>query len=73
MNMEIVFFGLVRHLAQFSLFFVFFFKQKTAYEIGVRLVGSEMCIRDRKKLIRDMEGSFYEEERNGFFISNIVV
>ncbi|RHO75962.1 GHKL domain-containing protein [Clostridium sp. AF43-10] len=26
-----------------------------------------------KKLIRDMEGSFYEEERNGFFISNIVV
>ena len=28
----------------------FFFKQKTAYEIGVRLVGSEMCIRDR---IRD--------------------
>ena len=25
----------------------FFFKQKTAYEIGVRLVGSEMCIRDR--------------------------
>ena len=21
-------------------------KQKTAYEIGVRLVGSEMCIRD---------------------------
>ena len=28
------------------LFFFFFFKQKTAYEIGVRLVGSEMCIRD---------------------------
>ena len=26
-----------------------------------------------KKLIRDMEGSFYEEEKNGFFISNIVV
>ena len=26
-----------------------FFKQKTAYEIGVRLVGSEMCIRDRLK------------------------
>ena len=35
----------------------FFFKQKTAYEIGSGLVGSEMCIRDsyrgtrhRKKL-----------------------
>ena len=27
--------------------FVFFFKQKTAYEILSGLVGSEMCIRDR--------------------------
>ena len=27
-----------------------FFKQKTAYEIGVRLVGSEMCIRDRAQV-----------------------
>ena len=27
----------------------FFFKQKTAYEIHERLVGSEMCIRDRQK------------------------
>ena len=26
-----------------------FFKQKTAYEIHERLVGSEMCIRDRFK------------------------
>ena len=26
---------------------IFFFKQKTAYEITTRLVGSEMCIRDR--------------------------
>ena len=32
----------------FFYFYVFFFKQKTAYEIGVRLVGSEMCIRDRQ-------------------------
>eukprot|EP01016_Furgasonia_blochmanni_P054300 TRINITY_DN8932_c0_g1_i3.p4 TRINITY_DN8932_c0_g1~~TRINITY_DN8932_c0_g1_i3.p4 ORF type:complete len:170 (-),score=36.74 TRINITY_DN8932_c0_g1_i3:1083-1592(-) len=30
----------------------FFFKQKTAYEIGVRLVGSEMCIRDRNKILQ---------------------
>src|SRR5660397_252585 len=30
----------------FDLFF-FFFKQKTAYEIRLSLVGSEMCIRDR--------------------------
>ena len=26
---------------------LFFFKQKTAYEIMPSLVGSEMCIRDR--------------------------
>ena len=30
----------------FIFFFFFFFKQKTAYEIHERLVGSEMCIRD---------------------------
>ena len=37
------------HSPEFFWLFVkiFFFKQKTAYEIGVRLVGSEMCIRDR--------------------------
>src|SRR5665647_2824162 len=34
------------------MFFFFFFKQKTAYEIGVRLVGSEMCIRDRAQAIQ---------------------
>jgi len=27
---------------------LFFFKQKTAYEISACLVGSEMCIRDRR-------------------------
>ena len=31
----------------------FFFKQKTAYEIGDRLVGSEMCIRDRLDTMLD--------------------
>ncbi|CUX45733.1 hypothetical protein BN3590_01534 [Clostridium sp. C105KSO15] len=30
---------------------VFFFKQKTAYEIMPSLVGSEMCIRDRYSII----------------------
>src|SRR5660397_103995 len=33
---------------RYALFFFFFFKQKTAYEIRLSLVGSEMCIRDRK-------------------------
>ena len=32
--------------------FFFFFKQKTAYEIGVRLVGSEMCIRDSVNTVK---------------------
>src|SRR5665648_1224846 len=30
--------------------FFFFFKQKTAYEIMPSLVGSEMCIRDRRNV-----------------------
>ena len=33
-----------------NIVFVFFFKQKTAYEIQYGLVGSEMCIRDRSGL-----------------------
>eukprot|EP00831_Metopus_contortus_P032637 TRINITY_DN26324_c0_g1_i1.p2 TRINITY_DN26324_c0_g1~~TRINITY_DN26324_c0_g1_i1.p2 ORF type:complete len:164 (+),score=38.48 TRINITY_DN26324_c0_g1_i1:24-515(+) len=31
--------------------FFFFFKQKTAYEMQRGLVGSEMCIRDRKNFL----------------------
>ena len=31
--------------------YLFFFKQKTAYEISACLVGSEMCIRDRLLLL----------------------
>ena len=34
-----------------------FFKQKTAYEIGVRLVGSEMCIRDSSRSCRSVTSS----------------
>ena len=37
-------------------FFLFFFKQKTAYEITTRLVGSEMCIRDRHRGIASGRG-----------------
>ena len=33
-------------------FFFFFFKQKTAYEMLRSLVGSEMCIRDRRRRAR---------------------
>eukprot|EP00658_Telonema_sp_P-2_P037147 TRINITY_DN26746_c0_g1_i2.p2 TRINITY_DN26746_c0_g1~~TRINITY_DN26746_c0_g1_i2.p2 ORF type:complete len:110 (-),score=52.26 TRINITY_DN26746_c0_g1_i2:82-411(-) len=36
---------------RFIIFF-FFFKQKTAYEMLRSLVGSEMCIRDRRKSIQ---------------------
>jgi len=34
----------------------FFFKQKTAYEIHERLVGSEMCIRDRGRAFEQAIG-----------------
>ena len=40
-------FCLSRGIGDVYKIYFFFFKQKTAYEIGVRLVGSEMCIRDR--------------------------
>eukprot|EP00825_Cyclidium_porcatum_P050534 TRINITY_DN9044_c0_g1_i1.p1 TRINITY_DN9044_c0_g1~~TRINITY_DN9044_c0_g1_i1.p1 ORF type:complete len:213 (+),score=40.87 TRINITY_DN9044_c0_g1_i1:1-639(+) len=36
----------------FVVWFFFFFKQKTAYEIMPSLVGSEMCIRDRCKILK---------------------
>ena len=57
----------------------FFFKQKTAYEIGVRLVGSEMCIRDRQRrsavapgLVadgRDMGSVVFPEARLKIFLT----
>ncbi len=34
--------------------FFFFFKQKTAYEILIGLVGSEMCIRDRTTRVSNL-------------------
>ncbi len=34
---------------------MFFFKQKTAYEIASCLVGSEMCIRDRTTRVSSTE------------------
>ncbi|VTU58961.1 polyphosphate kinase [Lactobacillus casei subsp. casei ATCC 393] [Lacticaseibacillus rhamnosus] len=38
----------------------FFFKQKTAYEISLGLVGSEMCIRDRlEEVIRMFVGELF--------------
>ena len=36
-----------RRGGEYSSWCVFFFKQKTAYEMLRSLVGSEMCIRDR--------------------------
>ena len=39
---------------------VFFFKQKTAYEIRLSLVGSEMCIRDRNEVAQMLENDLGE-------------
>ena len=44
----------------------FFFKQKTAYEIGVRLVGSEMCIRDS---LSQYTMSTPEKQKRRFFFA----
>ena len=41
-----------------SLRFFIIFKQKTAYEITTRLVGSEMCIRDRHRSAHDRKKRF---------------
>ena len=40
---------------------VFFFKQKTAYEIMPSLVGSEMCIRDRAGYSVEKDSIAYEK------------
>ena len=48
----------------------FFFKQKTAYEIGVRLVGSEMCIRDRFETFEYDVLSNCEKRRNIIIFDN---
>ena len=41
---------------------VFFFKQKTAYEMLRSLVGSEMCIRDRPQIAVVILTTFNEDE-----------
>ncbi len=40
-------YGLMKGVMRVLIDIFFFFKQKTAYEILIGLVGSEMCIRDR--------------------------
>eukprot|EP00658_Telonema_sp_P-2_P053750 TRINITY_DN4240_c0_g1_i1.p1 TRINITY_DN4240_c0_g1~~TRINITY_DN4240_c0_g1_i1.p1 ORF type:complete len:115 (-),score=18.22 TRINITY_DN4240_c0_g1_i1:354-698(-) len=52
--------------------FFFFFKQKTAYEMLRSLVGSEMCIRDRrfnnKNLSTSSSKHFRKHEYKGDFL-----
>ena len=42
---------------------VFFFKQKTAYEMLRSLVGSEMCIRDRCAIAVTIDGGIQIQAR----------
>ncbi|VDG23345.1 preprotein translocase subunit SecG [Lactobacillus plantarum JDM1] [Lactiplantibacillus mudanjiangensis] len=59
----------------FCLIFFFFFKQKTAYEIPLRLVGSEMCIRDRSSLTGGADDLFAKQKPRGFeaFMQKVTV
>src|SRR5660398_69571 len=55
---------------QYYYFIFFFFKQKTAYEIRLSLVGSEMCIRDR---IEELRGLNYASlTMNSKYISAVI-
>eukprot|EP00831_Metopus_contortus_P040111 TRINITY_DN31416_c0_g1_i3.p1 TRINITY_DN31416_c0_g1~~TRINITY_DN31416_c0_g1_i3.p1 ORF type:complete len:275 (-),score=40.45 TRINITY_DN31416_c0_g1_i3:40-864(-) len=45
-----------------DVFFFFFFKQKTAYEMQRGLVGSEMCIRDRTCIVQRYVNDIYERK-----------
>ena len=54
----------------------FFFKQKTAYEVSLGLVGSEMCIRDRSNglvIIDGKNGSKIVEKNIGFIIDTEIL
>eukprot|EP00831_Metopus_contortus_P034806 TRINITY_DN27724_c0_g1_i1.p1 TRINITY_DN27724_c0_g1~~TRINITY_DN27724_c0_g1_i1.p1 ORF type:complete len:234 (-),score=59.72 TRINITY_DN27724_c0_g1_i1:71-772(-) len=48
--------------------FFFFFKQKTAYEMQRGLVGSEMCIRDRRRV----HGVLKTDLRHSIIIDNAI-
>ena len=50
---------------------VFFFKQKTAYEMLRSLVGSEMCIRDSPIFVNGMRKKGSEPETVGNFIMGV--
>jgi len=47
---------------------VFFFKQKTAYELRLSLVGSEMCIRDRKIGMDEAVRIFRKADHDGVIV-----
>ena len=55
---------------------IFFFKQKTAYEISACLVGSEMCIRDRYQThcsrhsrLKFFAEAFFQKGRKVFWLT----
>ena len=52
----------------------FFFKQKTAYEIRLSLVGSEMCIRDRayvREAYKDGAAALFHLKNMGHMIPKL--
>eukprot|EP00825_Cyclidium_porcatum_P051898 TRINITY_DN9688_c0_g1_i2.p1 TRINITY_DN9688_c0_g1~~TRINITY_DN9688_c0_g1_i2.p1 ORF type:complete len:226 (-),score=55.53 TRINITY_DN9688_c0_g1_i2:25-702(-) len=53
------------------MYFFFFFKQKTAYEIMPSLVGSEMCIRDRCNISYQREQEIQLLSQHDAFLENL--
>ncbi len=49
----------------------FFFKQKTAYEILIGLVGSEMCIRDSIRLPGYLQGTDEMQMKSAAFLRGL--
>ena len=54
----------------FIVMVVFFFKQKTAYEMLRSLVGSEMCIRDRSTALSQDISIFPNPASDFIFLAN---
>ena len=59
-------------MVAYGVFFFFFFKQKTAYEMLRSLVGSEMCIRDRNE-VNQMSDEIFIQQKEIIKLNNELI